>query len=159
MKKNMKNDIFPSENNMDNVRETRVSNRIKFTCFIALTIVFSAIAFGVGTRVGAANGEPGSMSDPLITESYLDLKLKEAGSGEYFFTNVESGKDFLLSAGGRLVLYSGEASAKGSLIDITDGVLLKSGGTIVKYHEYLVPVDDSGIKMNSSGFLFSSKSR
>ncbi len=141
---------------MINNNEKRITSRIKVACFIALTIVLTAVAFGVGTRVGAANGEAGSMTDPLITDSYLEKRLSELG-GSYSCNGAAKGDSLTFPAGGKFVLYSGNATAKGSLVDLTDGNLLKSGGTVQPYHEYLVPSDNSGLKMGSDGLVFSAK--
>lgn len=138
-------------------RDRTIGNHIKITSFVALGIIVTAISFGVGTRVGAASGDPGSMTDPLITESFLEQRLSGISGGAYSCISVDKGKNHTLSAGDRFVLYSGEATAKGSLIDLTEGTMLKSGGMIQRYHEYLVPSDDSGIKMSSSGLVFSTK--
>lgn len=139
------------------IEEKRANRRIKISCFVALGIIATAISFGVGTKVGAATGEPGSMTDPLITESYLEQRLSQFTGGSYSLVSLEKGGSHTLPAGERIVLYSGEATAKGNLIDLTDGAILKSGNSVQRYHEYLISSDDGGIKMSTAGLLFSSK--
>ena len=135
-----------------------MDTKIKITAGIAITLILCALSFGAGRAFAAPSGEAGSVTDPLITQSYLELRLQNLESNAHFATvSAENGKNVLLSSGDRFVLYSGSAVAKGSVIDLTDGVMLKSGGDIVKFHEYLVTGDDNGLSMTSAGLVFRSE--
>ena len=132
--------------------------KIKITACVALVLILCALSFGAGRVFAASSGEAGSVTDPLITQSYLELRLNNLENSSGFSTvSAEKGKNVLLSSGDRFVLYSGSAVAKGSLIDLTEGSMLKSGGDIAKFHEYLVTRDENGISMTSAGLVFCSE--
>ena len=119
-------------------------------------IVVSMLLFCSGVSVGASTNEPGSASDPLITKSYLEAQLKEAGGG-YDCITLAKGESLEFKQGTQVILYTGSAQVKGNLIDITDGILCNAGARVAKYHSYLVPADGSGFKAEAMCVIFLSE--
>ena len=116
-------------------------------------VLAGAVLFCSGMTVGAATGEPGSASDPLITKSYLEAQLKNAGGG-YECITLSKGDALSLSQGAQVVLYSGTAKIKGTLLDTTAGSLAEAGKTAEKYHAYLAPADGSGFTAVTTCVIF-----
>ena len=139
-------------------KEKRITSGIRITAIFAATMIIALAAFSAGRAYGAQDGEAGSAGDPLITKSYLDLRLSELSqSGGFKYSSLDKGYVASFGAGSRFVLYSGTATAKGNLVDLTDGKMLKNGADIEKFHEYLTTSDNSGATMKSSGLLFYSE--
>lgn len=115
------------------------------------SVLLGAVLFCSGVTVGAATGEPGSAGDPLITKSYLDAQLADTG---YTCVTLQKGEKLTLKQGGQVILYTGNASVNGTLIDTTVGKLVSSGIKGEKYHTYLVPADGSGFTADSTCVIF-----
>ena len=128
-----------------------------------LWVTGSAIAVGIllfcsGMSVGAATNEPGSASDPLITKSYLEKQLKNAGGG-YECITLAKGELLEFTQGTQVILYTGSAKIQGNLVDITDGVLCNAGAKVTRYHSYLVPADGSGFQAEATCVIFISEQK
>lgn len=120
---------------------------------IVLMLMVGAVLFGSGVKVGAATNEPGGMSDPLITESYLNQQLQELSLG-YECVTLAKGKTLKLKQGARILLYTGSAAMNGSMIDITEGKLVTSNSVAERYHSYLAPADGSGFTATAACVVF-----
>lgn len=141
--------------------------RTKIFVFLAVALT-GVLAFHGGVAFGAS-GSPGSSSDPLITKSYLEMRLKNLGGGTtveaadsnsakagYRLVTVKKGGTLKLSAGSAVVLYRGSCSVTGSdgLILISTGTLFHDGDSAVKYREYLSPSSSSGLVMTGNSTVF-----
>lgn len=120
---------------------------------LAAALLAGIVLFGSGMRVGAATSEPGSVGDPLITQSYLELRLSQIGMG-YECINLSKGATLELAEGAQVVLYTGSAKLVGSMIDMTEGVLASSGTAAERCHAYLVPADGSGLVATAACIVF-----
>ena len=116
-------------------------------------VFLGAVLFCSGMTVGAATNEPGSAGDPLITRSYLEQQLSQTGGG-YECVTLKKGETLSLMQGAQVILYTGTASVKGSLIDTTDGNLASAGSAVQKYHAYLAPADESGFTAEGTCVIF-----
>lgn len=120
----------------------------------ALVIVAAlVIVFGLVYGVYAANSEPGSEGDPLVTKSYVDSQLeKYAGqSMEWQVADLLTGQQLIAEAGTEIILRAGKAVVVDTTIngipDLTDGTNITAGKSIVKNHHLLIPrTDGRGIK-------------
>lgn len=116
--------------------------------FLVLAVV--ALSFLV---IRAFAGEPGSVSDPLVTKSFLE---KTYG---WEVTVLEAGEKLPLDLGSEVVLRSGKAvvsgTASGGLSDLTAGEDLPDDILIPANHYLLSPASDGrGIKaITTSVFL------
>ncbi|MCR5431535.1 MAG: hypothetical protein K6E95_03145 [Lachnospiraceae bacterium] len=125
---------------------------------VAALLVAAVIVFWAGKEVGAATAEPGSQSDPLVTLSYLEKRLKEGdmygkSGGGMSFTEVSltSGEKLTLDDGAELVVIRGNGSVFGQgLINITSGELFKEGTSIVLYSDFLAAGTGCGIKASGT---------
>lgn len=124
---------------------------------LAAALLAGVVLFGSGMKVGAATAEPGSVGDPLITQSYLELRLSQFSEG-YECITLSKGATLELPQGAQVVLYTGSAKVKGSLIDMTAGVLASSGTAAERYHIYLAPADGSGLTATTACVVFVSGS-
>ncbi len=116
-------------------------------------VLICTVMFCSGVTVGAATNEPGSAGDPLITRSYLEQQLENAGGG-YECITLKKGESLFLAQGAQVVLYTGTASVEGSLIDTTGGSLAPAGSKVQKYHSYLAPADESGFTAEGTCVIF-----
>lgn len=116
-------------------------------------VVIGAALFGSGVSVGAATGEPGSIGDPLITESYLKQQLDGLQTG-YACVSLAKGKRLELTQGTTVLLYTGSATVAGTLLDLTEGTLVTAGSSVSRYHVYLVPADGSGFTAAGACVVF-----
>jgi hypothetical protein len=117
----------------------------RHTAVICAVILTCAAAVAATVAVRAADGAPGSESDPVVTKSYVDKQLSEAG-GIFMPLDVPAGKRLIGGAGTEIILRSGEASAIGNesngVSDLTDGADLQTGSIVQRDHLLLVPRDD-----------------
>lgn len=130
-----------------------MENQWKKRLRIAALAVTGMVLFGSGMKAGAATAEPGSVGDPLITQSYLEQRLAQSGS-VYECITLAKGSTLELSQGAQVILYTGTAKAKGSLIDTTAGTLASAGSVAERYHTYLAPADGSGLTASSACVIF-----
>lgn len=131
-------------------------------------LLIALAVFRAGVSVGASGNEPGSAGDPLVTQSYLEKRLKETAGQKgntnsgtesntsYKKVTVSSGKTITGSAGAEFVIYSGSGSIIGAsgLINLTTGEKFSSGKTAVKYCVYLISEENCGIRMTSNSVVF-----
>ena len=117
--------------------------------------------FAVGIIVGAqTTDEAGSVNEPLVTKSYLDMRLQNINGGEnasYTKVNLSKGKVLVGQEGTEIMLYQGNASAYSTekgIVNITVGELAENGTTLGKYCVYVTPDADSGIKAESDIIVF-----
>lgn len=109
---------------------------------IILAILLSLLAVII---VQAAAAEPGSDTDPVVTQSYVDQATK------FTVVEVSAGKQLIAGASTEIVLRQGKAtsigSASGGLADVTLGGDWQTGFSIPSNHLLIVPKDDGrGIK-------------
>ena len=116
-------------------------------------VLVGTLLFCSGMQVGAATDEPGSAGDPLITRSYLEAQLADAMGGFHCIT-LAKGEKLELVQGAEVIVYTGNASVVGNLIDVTDGKLCNAGSQAQKYHSYLAPADGSGFTAESTCVIF-----
>ncbi len=128
---------------------------------VVIGIILVLLAAGVfcgGLKVGAASAGAGSVSDPLITKSYLESRLNDITGGTASFCAVEiaKGKFFYASEGTEFFLYSGSGTVTGTdgLVDLTTGELFSNGNIMVKYHLFISPGENNGIKISSAAVLY-----
>ncbi len=130
---------------------------------IGYLLVLTALAIGLfysGKSVGAAGTEAGSVGDPLITQSYLELRLAEitgdTASSSFIKVSVSKGKTIMASEGTELMLYSGSGAVAGTdgMVNLTGGEVFSAGNTMVKYCLFLSVGDDSGITAASAMTLY-----
>lgn len=133
----------------------------KKTIFLLICVVTCVGLFRVGMIAGAATSTPGSVGDPLITQSYLEQKLSELSSlgttdNGYVRVTLAKGKNFVASEGTEFILYSGSATVLGAkgIVNLTSGELFQKDNTAVKYSLYLSPDDKCGLKAVSEVTLY-----
>ena len=85
--------------------------KVIFWIRAVVLLAVAAAVFFAGREVGAASSQPGTQSDPLVTLSYLEKRLKEGGvtsgsAGSAAFESVS------LSSGEKLTLADGRKIAK-----------------------------------------------
>lgn len=125
----------------------------KVWALTAAFVLLGTASFHAGAVFGAG-AEPGSSGDPLITQSYLEAELAEAGG----FRKIALRKGATLKAdsGTQLILYSGsaEVSKAGSILNITGGSQFDAGDTVAKFQSYLVPENGRGVRALSDCVFF-----
>lgn len=155
-----------------------MKNRISVSLNLLLIIVILVML----TSGFAAGDNPGTATDPLVTQSYVEGRLNalyssiderlqdiEATSGgsvssqSFDVMPVEKGTIIHLEANSQFILRSGKATAiagkGGGLSDLTDGHDLITGETITKNHLLLIPnTDGRGVKMTEYGWVMISGS-
>ena len=130
--------------------EKKKRNRLWMT---GAAVLIGTVMFCSGVTVGAATNEPGSAGDPLITKSYLEAQLENVAGG-YECITLNKGQSLNLMQGDMVVVYAGNATLTGSLIDMTAGSLADAGAKTVKYHSYLSPMDGSGLTADATCVIF-----
>ena len=132
------------------------NKKVKIMVF---ALLLGLCIFKVGIEVGAANSEPGSAGDPLITQSYLETRLDEismGSGGTYQKIMLKKNDSISAGQGTEIILYSGNATVTGTqgLLNLSGGELFKSGNSVVKYNIFLAPSTGSGIKATTAVTLF-----
>lgn len=131
----------------------------KFKKYISFAVVLTVVLLGVfrtGIMVGAADNEPGSVGDPLVSKSYLDQRL-DALSGVMNKVTVSKGSVLTASEGAMVIVFSGNGTVSGSgagLVNVTGGELTKSGLNVAKYNTYLFPDAATQITAASTMVVF-----
>ena len=126
-------------------------------------VLIAILSFGI---FGFSDTVAGTDSDPLITLSYLEMRLENLDQnteGECSISNplyevlkVDSEKILLLGGSTEIILRSGQARAfvsdKGGLADITSGNDIGMDENIPQNHLLICPLDDG------RGLIFESES-
>ncbi|WP_312369331.1 hypothetical protein [Lachnoclostridium sp.] len=117
--------------------------------------------FRFGMIAGAASQEPGSAGDPLITQSYLEQRLREVSGGNsgqngFQKVNISKGKSLYLNEGTECIIYSGGATVLGNMgfINATSGTLAKKSSSAKLYHQYISPSNASGMKATANSIIY-----
>lgn len=125
-------------------------------------VILVILVLVLGT-ISLTEATAGSTTDPLITLSYLEMRLSEfstqenSGNGSALFEilNVHEGDVISLGASSEIILRAGIAKAfvseKGGLADITIGRDIGMNENIPKNHLLICPLDDG------RGFIFQSE--
>lgn len=129
--------------------------------FIILAISF-VLMFTLGMIVGAqTTDEAGSEKDPLITKSYLDMRMENVDGSDtssgYKKVTLTKGQMLVGYEGTEFVLYQGNATAYSTsdgIVNVTVGEMVADGITLGKYCVYISPDSDSGIKAASDVTVF-----
>ncbi|WP_003543714.1 hypothetical protein [Desulfotomaculum nigrificans] len=128
----------------------KISNKTKVLVVAALTVMGLSIFIGLA---GAGQGEPGTGSDPLVTQSYVqsyvDSKLKnqpaQGGSGWQVIT-IQAGQTFAGYGGTEFVLRSGRAVAvdpsTSGILDMTSGGNVRANQAVPANHLLMTPKSD-----------------
>ena len=133
---------------------------------VILVIAVAVLAAGIGAYAATNYG---TQSDPLVAMSYLedvlgpkmetelDKQINEAAnslksqygaaSSAFSVVTLSSGQTLKGGDGCELVLRSGSAAATGTLVDVTSGTELASGGSLTANHLYV----GSGSGVTASG--------
>lgn len=123
---------------------------------ILVLVVMGIVIFKAGVMVGAADNEPGSVGDPLVSKSYLDSRL-DGLSGVMTKVTLSKGSVLTASEGASIILYSGNGAVSGSgsgLINVTAGELTASGLSLAKYNTYLFPDAATTVTASSTMVVF-----
>lgn len=137
-----------------------MSRAKKIFLLIVLFLGAMAATFQVGVAIGAQNGVPGSVNDPLITKSYLDARLADVSgtntaSSGMTKVSLTKGNTITGGEGTMFVLISGSAMAGGNgIVNITGGEILKDGMTISKYNTYLSTETTGAIRADSNAVIY-----
>ena len=124
-----------------------------------IAIGLGVVAFRAGMVAGAANQTPGSSGDPLITQSYLELRfsqLEKSQQSYYQKVSVTKGKSIQIAEGGEFIIYSGNATVLGDkgVINLTQGKLVKKGSKSDQYQHYISTSAESGVTATSSCIIY-----
>ena len=126
--------------------------------WVLMLVACGIFLYQAGMVKGASTSVPGSVSDPLVTKSYLEQQLAEVsgGSGAFLRVSLSKGDNVQLAAGSEVMLYSGNATVTGSdgLVNLTSGELFKNGNSLVRYHLYLSPSASSGLAASGNVVVF-----
>lgn len=133
------------------------------------------VAIGVLFSVNVAFSEPGSISDPLVTLSYVEEKLEEIKdyinekiskgnvptASKWVVVEIPAGKSLIAKEGTEIILRSGNARAiavvvngiMNGLTNVTEGKDLAMEEAITANHLLIVPRDDGrGIRALNNCF-------
>lgn len=132
---------------------------------VIVAVILVCAFFGTGMVVGAATYEPGTQGDPVVTLSYLNARLLEAGIASGTSADVSgaslsdtapsfrqlklaSGEQLILEDGSMVIVYSGNGSVIGTtgLMNLSTSDIFPSGTSVVLYSLYLGMGSSSGIK-------------
>jgi len=123
----------------------------------ALAVIACTVLFNFVQAVGS---DPGSETDPLISESYLegkladlktyiDTKLGEGAGGQgtvFAVVNMQTGTQIVCEGGTEVILRAGKATAvvsdQGGLSDVTGGKDIAQGESIPMNHLLIIPRSD-----------------
>jgi hypothetical protein len=143
--------------------------------FINLVLVVIILVLLTGTFAAGTN--PGSSSDPIVTQSYVENRIQllndaiderltelenrpvsSGGTQEFVVLNIKTNQVVNLGANSMFILRSGEATAiagqGGGLSDLTTGLDLATGQSIERNHLLLIPKSDGrGITMTYEGWV------
>lgn len=120
--------------------------------FAAILALAAVLIVGIGVAgIFAAESEAGTVSDPVVTKSYVDelfasMSAAEPSAAVFEVVEVPAGRSLIGGAGTEMILRGGEATAidngKDGISDLTAGKDLKTGTAISMNHLLLIPKDD-----------------
>lgn len=111
--------------------------------------------------------QPGSVTDPIVTKSYVDEKITEALQGKVpvqtpadvqstsTVVKLVAGQEIIGDSGTQLIVRSGKAFVRSDepvngIADVTDGIDLKQGQPIPNNHLIIIPRKGRGIYVEST---------
>lgn len=134
-----------------------MKHKIKKIGTVILTLaVVGVVFFRAGVMVGAADSEPGSVGDPLVSKSYLDSRLNDL-SGVMTKVTLSKGSVLTAAEGASIIVYSGNGTVSGSgsgLINVTAGEMTAVGISLAKYNTYLFPDAATSVTAGSAMVIF-----
>lgn len=134
-----------------------MKHKIKKIGMVILTLaVVGVVFFRAGVMVGAADSEPGSVGDPLVSKSYLDSRLNEL-SGVMTKVTLSKGSVLTAAEGASIIVYSGNGTVSGNgsgLINVTAGEMTATGISLAKYNTYLFPDAATSVTAGSTMVIF-----
>lgn len=143
-----------------------VGLKIKSKRYIFSAVMITLSLITVGQIVSASTKDPGSQTDPLVTLSYVDLKINQlkdyidqktssgnpsgqpdySGNGSFQVVEMKSGQSLIAGEGTEVILRSGEVTAiispLGGLTDVTAAKDLQQGEKISANHLLIIPRSD-----------------
>ncbi|MCR8660489.1 hypothetical protein [Paenibacillus endoradicis] len=122
--------------------------------------IISGSLIGNALSVGTSSVTPGTVSDPVVTKSYVDEQIAKlsgggsTGGGTATATlevvTVPADRILMVNAGSEIVIRTGKAVAYSSdsngISDVTAGADIKSGVAVPANHEIWFPRDGRGIQ-------------
>lgn len=123
---------------------------------VLMITVLCVLTFKAGVMVGAADNEPGSVGDPLVSKSYLDSRL-DGLSGVMTKVTLSKGSVLVAAEGASMIVFSGNGSVSGNgsgLINVTTGELTENGLSLAKYNTYLFPDAATTVTATSTMVVF-----
>ena len=130
-----------------------------------LALLSIVLLFGGGSQLisrAESNLQPGSVSDPVVTKSYVDQKVTElvrqelanvgggSGGAALEVVTLPAGKRLIVTGGSEVIVRSGKAVAyspdSNGLSDLTDGKDIAPGKPVPANHLILFPRDGRGIE-------------
>ena len=152
-----------------------MKGKISFSINLVLIIIIIML-LSTGFSAGV-NYDAGTSTDPVVTQSYVEgrinalsssfdekLSIVENKSGDsqvaFNVFEVKNGQTVMLEENSLFILRSGDAvavidaNAGGGISDLTTGLDIISGETIIKNHLLLTPrTDGRGIRFDSDGWV------
>jgi len=118
---------------------------------VIMIILSCVMVLGIGVASGAV-ATPGSSEDPVVTKSYVDVKVS------YVPAKLEPGQILTGDEGTEIILRSGEATAidngANGVSDITAGKDLMTGNQVSLNHLLLIPRKDGrGIQVSTEAWV------
>lgn len=150
-----------------------MKNRISVSINLVLLIII-LVLLSSGFAAGA---NPGTATDPIVTQSYVENRLSSlnqeinarlsaienttgasGGLLKYEVLSLDAGQIIHLGANTQFILRSGKATAiagtGGGLSDLTVGNDLKTGESLTLNHLLLVPQSDGrGVQITASAWM------
>ncbi len=150
-----------------------MKNRISVSINLVLVIVILVLL----TSGFAAGSNPGTATDPIVTQSYVESRLNalsttldgrltelenrpisSGGSLNFEVLSLEAGQIIHLKANSQFILRSGSATAiagqGGGLSDLTVGNDLATGESLTLNHLLLIPKSDGrGVKITEFAWV------
>ncbi len=123
---------------------------------VFLLVMVGLVFFRAGVKVGAADSEPGSVGDPLVSKSYLDSRLNGL-NGVMTKVTLSKGAVLTASEGASIIVYSGNGTVSGNgagLVNVTAGEMTATGISLGKYSTYLFPDAATSITAGSDMVVF-----
>ncbi len=129
---------------------------MKTKAVLVSLLLVAAAMIGYAGLAAADSRDPGSISDPLVTKSFVEKYVQEyinnlvpqGGSGSLVWTvvNLEAGQEFIGKAGTEIIVRSGSAvvvdPSSGGIPDLTDGKNVMAGQVVANNHLLSVPRSD-----------------